>query len=207
MASFFGELRRRNVFKVAVAYAIVAWLVIQIADTTFPILQIPDWAVAFVTMLLLLGFPVALILSWAYELTPDGLARTKAVPASSSITQSTGQKINVAIIVFLLLAVMFMVVNHYVLEESVAPVANTDDRRSRRPSRSNPTIVRSASRDVSATFSRNVSSEARARYWMFFWETGNRPEATKDSSSVRWASTAPGGRATNTLTLERFHSG
>ena len=69
MASVWGELRRRNVVKVAVAYAIVAWLLIEVASTVFPIVQLPEWTVTFLTMLILFGFPVALILSWAYELT------------------------------------------------------------------------------------------------------------------------------------------
>ena len=70
--SFLGELRRRNVVKVAVAYVIVGWILVEVSSTVFPIVQLPDWTVTLVTMLLLLGFPVALILSWAYELTPEG---------------------------------------------------------------------------------------------------------------------------------------
>ncbi len=69
MASVWGELKRRNVVKVAVAYAIVGWLLVQVADTFFPALQLPEWTITFVAALLLLGFPVALLLSWAYELT------------------------------------------------------------------------------------------------------------------------------------------
>ncbi len=77
--SFFGELRRRNVVKVAVAYAIVGWLLIEVASTVFPIVQLPDWTVTFLTMLILFGFPIALILSWAYELTPEGVKRSHEV--------------------------------------------------------------------------------------------------------------------------------
>ncbi len=72
MTSFFGELSRRNVVKVAVAYAIVGWLLVEVSSTVFPIVQLPDWTVTFLTMLILFGFPVALILSWAYDLTPEG---------------------------------------------------------------------------------------------------------------------------------------
>ena len=74
MASVWGELKRRNVVKVAVAYTIVGWLLIEVATTVFPLLQLSDWAATLVAMLLILGFPVALILSWAYELTPDRLS-------------------------------------------------------------------------------------------------------------------------------------
>lgn len=73
---FFRELKRRNVYKVAVAYAAVGWLVIQVATSTFPVLQIPAWAMRLVVVLVLLGFPIALILAWAFELTPDGIQRT-----------------------------------------------------------------------------------------------------------------------------------
>jgi hypothetical protein len=69
---FFGELQRRNVYKVAAAYAVIAWLLIQIATQVFPFFEIPNWAVRLVVLLLIIGFPVALILAWAFELTPRG---------------------------------------------------------------------------------------------------------------------------------------
>jgi adenylate cyclase len=68
-----AELKRRNVYKVAIAYAVVAWLVMQIASQIFPFFEIPNWTVRLVVLLLILGFPVALILAWAFELTPEGL--------------------------------------------------------------------------------------------------------------------------------------
>jgi TolB-like protein/Tfp pilus assembly protein PilF len=77
--NFFAELKRRNVYKVAVAYAVVSWLLIQIATQVFPFFEIPNWAVRFVVLSLILGFPVALILSWAFEITPEGIKRTEDV--------------------------------------------------------------------------------------------------------------------------------
>ena len=74
--NFFAELKRRNVYKVAVAYAVVAWLLIQVATQTFPFFEIPNWVVRTVILLLCLGFPVALVLAWAFDLTPEGLKRT-----------------------------------------------------------------------------------------------------------------------------------
>src|SRR3954451_9491267 len=74
--NFFAELKRRNVYKVAVAYAVVAWLLIQIATQVFPFFEIPNWAVRLVVLSLMLGFPVALVLSWAFELTPEGIKRS-----------------------------------------------------------------------------------------------------------------------------------
>ncbi|MBA2271903.1 MAG: hypothetical protein H0W20_15105, partial [Chthoniobacterales bacterium] len=76
MSSFFRELKRRNVYRVAVAYAVVAWLLIQIATQTFPFFEIPNWAVRLVVLLLALGFPIALVLAWAFELTPQGIQLT-----------------------------------------------------------------------------------------------------------------------------------
>jgi len=74
---FFGELKRRNVYKVAIAYGVVAWLLMQVASQIFPFFEIPNWAVRLVVLLLVIGFPVALILAWAFELTPEGLKRTE----------------------------------------------------------------------------------------------------------------------------------
>jgi len=77
--NFFGELKRRNVYKVAVAYAIVGWLLVQIATQVFPFLEIPNWIVRLVIMLVAVGFPIALVIAWAFELTPEGIKRTEDV--------------------------------------------------------------------------------------------------------------------------------
>ncbi len=91
--SFFSELKRRNVYKVAVAYAVVSWLLVQIATQVFPFFDIPSWAVRLVVLLLVLGFPVALILSWAFEITPEGIKRESEIEPDKSITHHTGRKI------------------------------------------------------------------------------------------------------------------
>jgi len=80
--SFFGELKRRNVYKVAVAYAVVGWLLIQVATQVFPFLDIPNWAIRLVILLTALGFPIALIIAWAFELTPEGIRRTEDADAA-----------------------------------------------------------------------------------------------------------------------------
>jgi adenylate cyclase len=74
---FFAELKRRNVYKVAIAYAVIAWLLMQIATQVFPFLEIPNWAIRLVIMLIVIGFPIALVIAWAFELTPEGLKRTE----------------------------------------------------------------------------------------------------------------------------------
>jgi hypothetical protein len=70
---FFSELKRRNVYKVAVAYAVVAWLLIQVATQVFPFFEIPNWTVRLVVLLIVIGFPIALIIAWAFKLTPEGI--------------------------------------------------------------------------------------------------------------------------------------
>ena len=82
--SFIKELNRRNVIRVAIAYAVVAWLLIEITATTFPILKLPDWSVTLVTVLVLIGFPLALIFAWAFELTPEGIKRDTNVGGASA---------------------------------------------------------------------------------------------------------------------------
>src|SRR6202045_2055556 len=93
MGSFFSELKRRNVYKVGVAYAVVSWLLIQVATQVFPFFEIPNWAVRLAVLLLILGFPVALVLSWAFEITPEGIKRAEDVEADASITSKTGRKL------------------------------------------------------------------------------------------------------------------
>src|SRR6266513_3337561 len=75
--NFFAELKRRNVYKVAIAYAVVAWLVLQAASILFPTFEAPPWMMKVFVAVIVLGFPIALIIAWAFELTPEGLKRTE----------------------------------------------------------------------------------------------------------------------------------
>src|SRR2546423_9797393 len=77
LGSFFAELKRRNVYKVAVGYAVVGWLLIQVATQVFPFFDIPNWGVRLVVLLIVVGFPIALVIAWAFELTPGGIKRTE----------------------------------------------------------------------------------------------------------------------------------
>jgi TolB-like protein len=87
--NFFAELKRRKVYRVAIAYAVVAWLIAQIATQVFPFFEIPNWAVRLVLVVLVLGFPIALILSWAFDLTPEGIKRTDEIPSEASRPRRT----------------------------------------------------------------------------------------------------------------------
>src|SRR5437762_1215151 len=90
---FLGELQRRNVYRVAITYTVVSWVLIQIATQVFPFFEIPIWAVRVLVLLLILGFPVALIFAWAFELTPEGIKRTEEVAPHESIRRHTGRKL------------------------------------------------------------------------------------------------------------------
>src|SRR5438270_9339820 len=82
--SFFGELKRRNVYKVAVAYAIVGWLLVQVATQVFPFLEIPNWVVRLIIAIVVIGFPIALVIAWAFEATPEGIKRTEDVDLNAA---------------------------------------------------------------------------------------------------------------------------
>src|SRR5262245_44627759 len=120
MSSFLGELKRRNVVRVAILYAIVGWLVLQVAALVIPALGIPDWAVSLAVVLVALGFPIALILAWAYELTPGGIKRTHEVARHQSITRLTGRKLDFLIIGVLAAVLMFVLAKDYVARQGAA---------------------------------------------------------------------------------------
>ena len=121
MASVWGELKRRNVVKVAVAYAIVGWLLIEVSSTVLPLFEAPDWIAQVFAFFVILGFPLALILSWAYEITPEGMRPSHEVPATESITHATGRKLDFAIIGALVLALGFVVYNYESGDDSGEP--------------------------------------------------------------------------------------
>ena len=106
--SLFAELKRRNVFRVAAAYIVVGWLLLQVSDTLVPALHLPDWFHSGVAFVLLMGFPLALIFAWAFELTPDGLKREKDVDRSQSIATQTGKKLNRLTAALLMVAVAYI---------------------------------------------------------------------------------------------------
>jgi TolB-like protein/cytochrome c-type biogenesis protein CcmH/NrfG len=114
--SLIAELRRRNVFRVGAAYAIVAWLLIEVASVILPALRLPEWTLTFLVFLVAVGFPLALIFAWAFELTPEGIKREANVDRAESITHRTGRKLDFAIIGLLAIAVVYLAVDKFVLE-------------------------------------------------------------------------------------------
>ena len=122
--NFFAELKRRNVYKVAVAYAVVAWLLVQIATQVFPFFEIPNWAVRLVVLVLIAGFPVALVFSWAFEITSEGIVRESEIESGKSITHHTGRKI-VALTIVLAVVATGLLIFQFVRPRSTSPSAAT----------------------------------------------------------------------------------
>ena len=111
-----SELRRRNVFRVAFAYVIIAWLILQVGDTLAPALHLAEWVNTALAFFLILGLPIALVFAWAYELTPEGLKKEKNVDRDRSITHATGRKLDFVIIAMLVVALGFFSYDKFVLD-------------------------------------------------------------------------------------------
>jgi len=125
MASVWGELKRRNVVRVAVAYAVVSWLILQLTDVLIPILALPEWVGRLVFLILLVGFPLAMIFAWAFELTPEGLKKEKDVDRSKSVTHVTGRKLDFIIIGVLAAGLIFFAVDKYFRDPDTSPGADS----------------------------------------------------------------------------------
>jgi hypothetical protein len=111
--SFLSELKRRNIHRVAAAYAVVAWLVVQGTSVFAPALNLPEWPMRLLALLGLIGFPVALTVAWLYELTPQGLKLAADVPLEPSTRRVTAQKLNYLIIGALVVTVIFLGIDNY----------------------------------------------------------------------------------------------
>ena len=120
---FINELKRRNVFKVAAAYIIVGWLIMQAGDTLAPALHLPEWANSLLAFFLLLGFPLAMFFAWAFEMTPEGIKRERDVDRSQSITQTTGQKLNLTIIALLVAGLAYFAYDKFLLQPKISAEA------------------------------------------------------------------------------------
>jgi len=115
--SLLNELKRRNVFRVAIAYIVMAWLVMQVADVILNNIAAPGWVFQVILLLLGIGFVLTLFFAWAFEMTPEGLKREKDVDRNQSITHETGQKLNYTIIAVLVLALGYFAYDKFVLSE------------------------------------------------------------------------------------------
>ncbi|MCZ6826171.1 MAG: tetratricopeptide repeat protein [Gammaproteobacteria bacterium] len=121
VGDFLTELKRRNVVRVAFVYSIVAWLLLQIVDIVVPLLELPGWVGKFFLLLIAVGFPLALIFAWAFEITPEGLKLEKHVDRSQSVTAETGRKLDFMIIAVLLFAVALFALDKFVWVDEQVP--------------------------------------------------------------------------------------
>jgi TolB-like protein/Flp pilus assembly protein TadD len=121
MDNFFAELKRRNVYKVAVTYAVVGWLVVQIATQVFPFLEIPNGVVRWVIFAVAIGFPIALVIAWAFELTPEGIRSTAGVDPASSVRQSGKHAWVFVVIVGAMLSVGLFFIGRYTAQNTPGP--------------------------------------------------------------------------------------
>jgi len=119
LKKFFAELQRRNVYRVAVAYGVVSWLLIQITTQIFPVFEIPNWGARLVILALALGFPVALVLAWAYEITPEGIKHTEDVTPGKSTVRRTGRTLDFVIIGVLVAVIAVMAFPHFRADKPV----------------------------------------------------------------------------------------
>jgi TolB-like protein/Flp pilus assembly protein TadD len=122
----FSELKRRNVFRVALLYIVASWLMLQVTDVGVSLLGLPPWTGKFVFFILLIGFPLVLLFSWAYEITPEGLKREKDVDRNQSITTETAHKLNKAVIVLLVLAIGSLLLDRMIPEHGTTVVEETE---------------------------------------------------------------------------------
>ena len=118
--SLFEELKRRNVFRVGIAYAVSAWVLLQIVDLVLENIASPDWVMQVFMLAVAVGFPLALLFAWAFEMTPEGIKLEKDVDRSTSITSQTGQKMNRQIIIALCVAVIFLLVDRFIPDNDAA---------------------------------------------------------------------------------------
>ena len=113
LKNYITELKKRNVFKASIAYIIVAWIIIQVASIVLPTFDAPPFVLKTILFLLVLGFPLNLVFAWAYELTPEGIKKTKEVTQKKSITPKTGSQLNKLIIASLSIAVILLLFNQF----------------------------------------------------------------------------------------------
>ena len=161
--SFFEELKRRNVIKVAAAYLIVAWLLLQVSDTLVPALRLPEWFHSGVAFVLILGFPVAMIFAWAFELTPEGLKKEKEIDRSRSMTRQTGRKLDFAIIGLLAMAVIYLVWDKFTAVPELAEPATVAATEQATPDNSAATV--DSAKSIAVLPFTNMSDDASNEFF------------------------------------------
>jgi len=162
--SFFEELKRRNVFRVAIGYVITAWLLLQVVDLVLENINTPDWVMQVFMLALAIGFPLAVFFAWAFEMTPDGVKRESEIDRSQSITPQTGQKLNRTIILVLVLAVAFLLYKQ-LGNQSQAPVVITESELASETSSTHQGIAETGPVTIAVLPFVNMSSDPEQEYF------------------------------------------
>ncbi len=167
MAGLFQELKRRNVVRVGVAYVIVGWVVVQICQVLFEAFGTPDWVIKTVIVLIGIGFPFALLFAWAFEMTPDGIKKTRDVDVATSITPKTGQKLNYVIIAALVVALFYFIWERQAYDSApivpAEPVADVTEEAAQNADE--PVVAETISRSIAVLPFVNMSSDADQGYF------------------------------------------
>ncbi|HSM69460.1 MAG TPA: hypothetical protein VK830_07080, partial [Xanthomonadales bacterium] len=146
--SFFDELKRRNVFRVGIAYTIGAWILVQVADILLETFGAPGWTMQFIVVVLIIGFPLAVFFAWAFELTPEGVKREAEVDRSDSIAPQTGKKLNNTILVLMALAIGYLLYDKFTGADPFSPevaqqtAVSGEEKRALTPDIPSPSISR-----------------------------------------------------------------
>ncbi len=160
--SFIQELKRRNVTKVAAVYVVASWLILQAAELLFDAMNVPQEWLRFLIAILMLGFPLVLIFSWVFELTPEGVKLEKDIDRDSSITPHTGKRINTVIIVLLVLAVASIAADRLIPEKAAEPVAIVSEEVAAEPTAPENSIAVLPFADLSASGDQEYFSDGIA---------------------------------------------
>ena len=153
--SLFNELKRRNVFRVGFAYAVVGWLVVQVADLALENFGAPGWVMKTLLLFVLMGFVLSLFIAWAYELTPEGIKRAEDVDPNLSVTHATGRKLDRLVIIVLLLAVGMLLFERFWVKPASEPAAITDQTAQAPPAVTPAPALDSASKEEESALATN----------------------------------------------------
>ena len=161
--SFFAELRRRNVIRMAGLYLVGAWIIVQVAETLLPAFEVPAWVLRAIVIVLALGFFPALIFAWIFELTPEGLKRDHEVDRAQSIAPQTGQRMNVILAILLALVLVYFAVDRFVISPTQGALDVAASLESRKPKNPAQNAARIDPKSIAGVARARPSSFRRTR--------------------------------------------
>jgi TolB-like protein len=164
--SFFNELKRRNVFRVAIGYIVSTWLLAQVADFVLENTSAPNWVMQTILLVMALGFPVVVFFSWAYEVTPDGIKRESEIDRTQSVTHVTGRKLDHAIIAVLVIALAYFASDKFILSSiREAALVDTATQSLTEPIPKAPEATTEPDKSIAVLPFVNMSDDARNEYF------------------------------------------